>query len=145
MRAPARPMATWRPPSAVWPASYRKVPARAAEKVYGWLAPGAVPTSAACADRPAENSPAGCPGNTRETGSASWLYNQLAEPVSLVFPGQPAGEFSAGLSAQAAEVGTAPGASQPYTFSAARAGTFLYEAGHTADAGRQVAMGLACA
>jgi len=71
------------------------------------------------------------------------LHNQLAEPVSLVFPGQPAGEFSAGLSAQAAEVGTAPGASQPYTFSAARAGTFLYEAGHTADGGRQVAMGLA--
>src|SRR5665647_2301684 len=78
MRAPARPMATWRPPSAVWPASYRKVPARAAEKVYGWLAPDAVPTSAACADRPAENSPAGCPGNTRETGSASWLCRVTA-------------------------------------------------------------------
>ena len=71
------------------------------------------------------------------------LHNQLAEPVSLAFPGQPASAFTAGLSAAAEEPGAAPAASLTYTFSAGRAGTFLYEAGHTADGTRQVAMGLA--
>ncbi len=71
------------------------------------------------------------------------LHNQLAEPVSLAFPGQPASAFAAGLSGAAEEVGAAPGATATYTFTAARAGTFAYEAGHTADGTRQVAMGLA--
>ncbi|MHB1490018.1 MAG: multicopper oxidase domain-containing protein [Cellulomonas sp.] len=71
------------------------------------------------------------------------LHNQLAEPVSLAFPGQPASAFAAGLSSQAEEVGAAPGVTATYTFTAARAGTFVYEAGHTADGARQVAMGLA--
>jgi len=71
------------------------------------------------------------------------LHNLLAEPVSLAFPGQPASAFAAGLSSQAEEVGAAPGTTATYTFTAAHAGTFLYEAGHTADGARQVAMGLA--
>jgi hypothetical protein len=70
------------------------------------------------------------------------LHNQLAEPVSLAFPGQPANAFTAGLSAQAEETGAAPGATQTSTFTATRAGTFLYEAGHTPGGARQVAMGL---
>ena len=53
------------------------------------------------------------------------LHNQLAgQTVSLAFPGQalPAGgEDTAGIAS-----GT-----RTYTFTAARAGTFLYEAGHT--------------
>ena len=35
-----------------------------------------------------------------------------------------------------------PGGTASYTFHATRPGTFLYEAGHTADGARQVAMGL---
>lgn len=71
------------------------------------------------------------------------LHNQLSEPVSLAFPGQPASAFTAGLSALAEEPGAAPAANLTYTFTAGRAGTFVYEAGHTADGTRQVAMGLA--
>jgi hypothetical protein len=38
--------------------------------------------------------------------------------------------------------GAAAGASKAYTFTASRPGTYLYEAGHTADGARQAAMGL---
>lgn len=72
------------------------------------------------------------------------LHNELAgEQVSLVFPGQPTTAFTAGLSTQAEEAGVAQGITATYKFSAARAGTFIYEAGHTANGTRQVAMGLA--
>lgn len=74
------------------------------------------------------------------------LHNRLpaaAQNVSLTFPGQPASAFLAGLSAQAEETGAATGATASYTFTAARAGTFIYEGGHTANGTRQVAMGLA--
>jgi hypothetical protein len=78
------------------------------------------------------------------------LHNLLAgQNVSLAFPGQPTSAFTAGLSTQAEDVGLAPrAATDPdatltYTFSAARPGTFIYEAGHTANGTRQVAMGLA--
>jgi len=74
------------------------------------------------------------------------LHNELpaaAQNVSLAFPGQPASAFSAGLATQAEEIGVATSASSTYTFTAARAGTFIYEAGHTANGTRQVAMGLA--
>ena len=64
------------------------------------------------------------------------VHNTLTQNLSLALPGQRAG---AGLSAAAA----APGETQSYSFSADRAGTFLYEAGHTANGARQVAMGLA--
>ncbi|GAA1974495.1 hypothetical protein GCM10009798_39670 [Nocardioides panacihumi] len=68
------------------------------------------------------------------------LHNQLAEDVSLAFPGQPASSFTAGLDSTA---GTAPGDSGTYSFTAGRPGTFLYEAGHTPGGTRQVALGLA--
>ena len=71
------------------------------------------------------------------------LHNSLDEPTSLAFPGQPAEAFSAGLSPAAEVTGTAPGGSTTYSFTASRPGTFAYEAGHTADGARQVAMGLA--
>ena len=72
------------------------------------------------------------------------LHNQVAgQRVSLAFPGQPTTAFSVGLSATAEEAGVATGGTAPYTFTAGRAGTFIYEAGHTANGARQVAMGLA--
>ena len=72
------------------------------------------------------------------------LHNMLSENVSLAFPGQPASAFTAGLpSASALDPGVPTGGVATYTFTASRAGTFLYEAGHTADGTRQVAMGLA--
>ncbi|MFF1819677.1 multicopper oxidase domain-containing protein [Kribbella sp. NPDC058245] len=65
------------------------------------------------------------------------LHNQLVgQTVSLAFPGQssPAGgEDTAGIASGV----------RTYTFTAGRAGTFLYEAGHTSGGARQVAMGLA--
>ncbi|HEY0689648.1 MAG TPA: multicopper oxidase domain-containing protein, partial [Kribbella sp.] len=65
------------------------------------------------------------------------LHNDLAaQTVSLAFPGQPppsGGEDSTGIAS-----GT-----KTYSLTASRAGTFLYEAGHTPDGARQVAMGLA--
>ncbi|HET8600580.1 MAG TPA: multicopper oxidase family protein [Segeticoccus sp.] len=70
------------------------------------------------------------------------LHNGLAEPTSLAFPGQDAGSFSSGLPTTAEGGGVAPGDSAAYTFTASRPGTFLYEAGHTANGARQVAMGL---
>ncbi|GAA1133414.1 hypothetical protein GCM10009630_34480 [Kribbella jejuensis] len=65
------------------------------------------------------------------------LHNQVAgQTVALAFPGQPmpaGGEDTTGIAS-----GT-----RTYTFTASRAGTFLYEAGHTPAGARQVAMGLA--
>jgi FtsP/CotA-like multicopper oxidase with cupredoxin domain len=71
------------------------------------------------------------------------LHNQLAQDVSLALPGQPAASFTAGLSSAAQTTGAAPGDAATYSFQATRPGTFLYEAGHTANGARQVAMGLA--
>ena len=69
------------------------------------------------------------------------LHNGIAgENLSLAFPGVPAASFSAGLDST---VGVGSGGTKTYTFTATRAGTFLYEAGHTANGTRQVAMGLA--
>lgn len=64
------------------------------------------------------------------------VHNDLtaAGAVSLAVPGASA------LSDDAA--GAAPGGSATYTFTADRAGTFLYEAGHTANGARQALMGL---
>ncbi|MBN1135049.1 MAG: multicopper oxidase domain-containing protein [Anaerolineae bacterium] len=63
------------------------------------------------------------------------LHNQLpGETVSLSFPGQ------WGLAPDLAGVGT--GGVVTYTFSVTRPGTYLYEAGLTANGARQVAMGL---
>lgn len=71
------------------------------------------------------------------------LHNGLAEPMSLAFPGQSGTDFASGLPAVAEVAGVAAGGSAAYTFTASRPGTFLYEAGHTANGVRQVAMGLA--
>ena len=49
----------------------------------------------------------------------------------------------AGLSAADQHTGATPGGTATYSFHATRPGTFLYEAGHTANGARQVAMGLA--
>ena len=68
------------------------------------------------------------------------LHNGLTQPMSLALPGQPASAFDAGLDNT---TGVAPGGNSAYTFTATRPGTFVYEAGHTANGARQVAMGLA--
>ena len=69
------------------------------------------------------------------------LHNQLTQNMSLAFPGQPAGEFTAGLDTSTS--GADPNGTATYTFHARRPGTYLYEAGHTPGGARQVAMGLA--
>lgn len=71
------------------------------------------------------------------------VHNQLGDNVSLALPGQPASAFTQGLSAADQTTGAAPGGTATYTFHADRPGTFLYEAGHTPQGARQVAMGLA--
>ncbi|GAA2495842.1 multicopper oxidase domain-containing protein [Terrabacter carboxydivorans] len=71
------------------------------------------------------------------------LHNELGEPTSLALPGQPASSFSEGLPTDAATTGIDPHTTARYVFTASRAGTFLYEAGHTSGGARQVAMGLA--
>ncbi|MDQ2749452.1 MAG: multicopper oxidase domain-containing protein [Actinomycetota bacterium] len=70
------------------------------------------------------------------------LHNQLAgQTVSLALPSQAATAFAG--SAGDDLTGVATNLSRSYSFTAARPGTFLYEAGHTANGARQVAMGLA--
>ncbi|GAA5035465.1 hypothetical protein GCM10023258_37340 [Terrabacter aeriphilus] len=71
------------------------------------------------------------------------LHNGLTQPTSLAFPGQPATAFTAGLPTTERLQGVAGGGTATYAFTAGRPGTFLYEAGHTSDGARQVAMGLA--
>jgi FtsP/CotA-like multicopper oxidase with cupredoxin domain len=70
------------------------------------------------------------------------VHNDLqgAGNVSLALPGQAPGDV--GTSGDDT-TGAAPGSSKTYTFRATRPGTFLYEAGHTPEGARQVAMGLA--
>ena len=70
------------------------------------------------------------------------LHNQLpGESVSLAFPAQAsvAGSNTPGDDLS----GVATGSNRTYSFTANRPGTFLYQAGHTANGARQVAMGLA--
>jgi hypothetical protein len=62
------------------------------------------------------------------------LHNGLAKPLSLAVPA------ITGLIPDTA--GAAPGGTKPYTFTAGRPGTYLYEAGHTTYGARQAAMGL---
>jgi hypothetical protein len=71
------------------------------------------------------------------------VHNQLTQNVSLSLPGQPASAFRAGLSTAEQATGATPGGTARYAFHADRPGTFLYEAGHTENGARQVAMGLA--
>ncbi|MGC9669582.1 multicopper oxidase domain-containing protein [Planosporangium sp. 12N6] len=62
------------------------------------------------------------------------VHNGLSRNLSLALPAM------TGVAPDT--VGAAPGASRAYTFTANRPGTYLYEAGHTPDGGRQAAMGL---
>ncbi|MCI4065925.1 multicopper oxidase domain-containing protein [Micromonospora sp. R77] len=62
------------------------------------------------------------------------VHNGLADDLALAFPAV------TGLAPDRA--GAAPGGTRAYTFTASRPGTYLYEAGHTAQGARQVAMGL---
>ncbi len=71
------------------------------------------------------------------------LHNGVAgQSMSLAFPGIPASSFSPALDQAAMTTGAGNGGTQKYTFTASRPGTFLYEAGHTPNGARQVAMGL---
>ena len=69
------------------------------------------------------------------------LHNQLAENVSLALPGQRGVSHPGPVGDDV--IGAPAGASATYTFTATRPGTFAYEAGHTPNGSRQVAMGLA--
>ncbi|MDT7551217.1 MAG: hypothetical protein QOE84_3611 [Actinomycetota bacterium] len=70
------------------------------------------------------------------------LHNLLAgENVSLALPGQT--HVTSGGATGDDQTGVALNATRSYTFTASRPGTFLYEAGHTNNGTRQVAMGLA--
>lgn len=71
------------------------------------------------------------------------VHNTLAEPTALALPGQRAADITEGLSDTGEVAGIPTGGAQRYTFTASRAGSFVYEAGHTAGGARQVAMGLA--
>jgi hypothetical protein len=62
------------------------------------------------------------------------VHNRLSQNLSLALPA---------ISGLAPDTTGAPaGADTTYTFTASRPGTYLYEAGHTANGGRQAAMGL---
>jgi FtsP/CotA-like multicopper oxidase with cupredoxin domain len=69
------------------------------------------------------------------------LHNQLPQRSALAFPGQPATAFT-GTAPGGVVAGVDTGGTDSYTFTASRPGTFLYEAGHTPDGARQVALGL---
>ncbi len=71
------------------------------------------------------------------------VHNSLTgEQLSLALPGQ-VGVTHAGGAVGDDTTGVATGGTASYSFKATRAGTFLYEAGHTVNGARQVAMGLA--
>jgi hypothetical protein len=67
------------------------------------------------------------------------LHNGLAEPMSLALPGQLGVNGGTGDDV----TGASAGGTRTYSFTAGRPGSYLYEAGHTSDGARQVAMGLA--
>jgi hypothetical protein len=70
------------------------------------------------------------------------LHNQLTQNTALAFPGQPATAFT-GTAPGGTVAGVGNGGTASYTFAATRPGTYLYEAGHTPDGARQVALGMA--
>ncbi len=70
------------------------------------------------------------------------LHNQLSQATALAFPSQAATSFVGG-STGGLTSGITNGAQTTYTFTASRPGTFLYEAGHTPNGARQVALGMA--
>ena len=66
------------------------------------------------------------------------VHNGLPDNLAMAVPGVPFTGASAGDDTS----GAAAGSAASYTFTAPAAGTYLYEAGHTAMGARQVAMGL---
>jgi hypothetical protein len=70
------------------------------------------------------------------------LHNRLPQDSALAFPGQAASSFT-GTAPGGTVDGVPEGGDATYTFTATQPGTFLYEAGHTPNGARQVAMGLA--
>lgn len=85
-----------------------------------------------------DTAPASTPGPvltvTQGDAVSITVHNGLSQNLSLAVPGV------SGLVPDT--TGAAPGAAKTYTFTAARPGTYLYEAGHTADGARQAAMGI---
>lgn len=71
------------------------------------------------------------------------VHNGLGSPLSLAIPGLPNSTLGAGFDATSQTTGGATGSVKTYSFTASRPGTYVYEAGHTADGARQVAMGVA--
>ncbi|GAB3589693.1 hypothetical protein GCM10027446_02790 [Angustibacter peucedani] len=70
------------------------------------------------------------------------LHNGIAgQQLSLAFPGQR--HAAVGSAVGDDLTGIASGGTRTYSFVASRPGTFVYEAGHTGNGTRQVAMGLA--
>jgi hypothetical protein len=67
------------------------------------------------------------------------VHNGLSSNLSLALPGQHLVNGGGGDDM----TGVGQGSTASYTFTASQAGTFAYEAGHTQDGARQVAMGLA--
>ena len=78
----------------------------------------------------------------QDTNVTITVHNQLpGQKISLALPGQAPAAFNGNAGDDT--TGVASGDSATYKFKASRPGTFLYEAGHTANGARQVAMGLA--
>ncbi len=71
------------------------------------------------------------------------VHNELPDNLSLAVPGIPAADLGSGFGGTASTTGIATGTSQTFTLTASRPGTFVYEAGHTSNGARQVAMGVA--
>lgn len=94
-----------------------------------------------------EADPATAPGPTlvlkQGDHVAMTLHNRIGQPMSLIFPGLSTSDFTSGLSSAAEDQGTPGGTDAMYHFTVAAPGTFSYEAGHTSNGTRQVAMGLA--
>jgi hypothetical protein len=93
---------------------------------------------------PSDAAAAGIPGPVLEATAGQTvtinLHNQLTQALSLTLPGIPLGV--GGSIVPEDTIGAPAGDVKPYTFTAPAAGTYLYEAGHTANGARQAAMGL---
>jgi hypothetical protein len=109
-----------------------------------WAKPGSVVLPGAAAPVPiwgfasTDAAPATTPGPVLVVDQGDrvtvTVHNGLADDLALAFPAV------TGLAPD--RVGAAPGGARAYTFTATRPGTYLYQAGHTAQGARQVAMGL---
>jgi FtsP/CotA-like multicopper oxidase with cupredoxin domain len=109
-----------------------------------WAKPGTIALPGAAAPVPiwgfagSDAAPATLPGPVLMVDQGDTvtitIHNGLASALALALP------TVSGLAVDTA--GAAPGGTKAYTFTASRPGTYLYEAGHTADGARQVAMGL---